>query len=115
MMESDVLLMFLNLLFHISIFFTTLYIAIHNRVINRSVITQLWYVGLASFFCALTIILEFVFGENFFLSYTKVGLFGEVIFNATVFAICATLMVQTVKTDLAFIKNRRASRGRKIK
>lgn len=115
MMENDVLLMFINLLIHLSIFFSTLYIAIHNRVISRTIISQLWYVGLSAFFCSLTTILEFVFGENFFLSYSKVGFFGEVLFNITVFAVCATLLIQTVKTDLTFLKNRRTSRGRRIK
>ena len=101
----------LNFVFLLITFVGGLYVAIHARNIPLWVRTPLWYLGATSFLTALTIIFEFVFGPQFELSYTRVGLIGEMLINFNL-AITALLMLgHTVFKDLRCMKQRRHRRS----
>jgi hypothetical protein len=55
--------------------------------------TSLWYIGISSCFVAFTIILQWMFGPKFPLSYDNIGILGEVLLNMSM-AFCAYLMFQ---------------------
>jgi hypothetical protein len=43
--------------------------------------TAIWYCGVSSFFVSLTILLQWIFGNKFPLSYDNLGILGEVGIN----------------------------------
>lgn len=106
MIIPDNVVLFINLLCYIAIFFFTFYVAIHNRTIDRAVITELWYVGLASFALALSIVFQFLFGDAFPLSYTSIGSVAETMFSLTIAMTIGTVFLTTVKADLKNAKKR---------
>lgn len=97
----------LNFACHIIIFIGGLYIAIHSRLIPTWLRTCLWYIGCSSFFIAITIILDWIFGSQFELSYDRVGFFGEILFNCWVATTTIIFFFKTVSTDITHSKFRK--------
>ncbi len=90
----------INLIAHSIIFTGTFYVALHNRNLKHWHITPLWYVGLASLFTAITILLQYMVGPEFPLSYWNLSLFTETLSNISLAAIAAIMFIGTVRSDL---------------
>jgi hypothetical protein len=86
-----------NFCAHISIFIGALFIAVYSRTLPHWHVTPLWYVGLTSCFTAITILIEWLLGPEFPLSYTVLGLFGETALNIAIAAIAIIMMIKTGK------------------
>ena len=67
----------INFVAHITIFIGTMFVAVYSRNLPPWHVTPLWYAGLASCFTAITILIEWIFGPDFPLSYNVLGVFGE--------------------------------------
>lgn len=96
----------INFMCHITMFIGGLYIAIHSRNIPNWLRTCLWYIGCSSFLIGITIILGWVLGPQFELSYDKVGVLGETLFNIWVSITTITFFINTLKLDIKYSKNR---------
>lgn len=90
----------INLIAHSIIFTGTFYVALHNRNLKHWHITPLWYVGLASLFTAITILLQYMIGPEFPLSYWNLSLFTETLSNLALAGIAAVMFIGTVRSDL---------------
>lgn len=98
---------FLNFICHFTVFFGGLYIAVHSRCIPNWLRTCLWYIGCSSFLVGTTIALGWIFGPSFDLSYDKLGIYGETIFNIMITLTTATFFLKTLAADVKFSKSRR--------
>jgi hypothetical protein len=101
----------INLLIHLFIFISSFYVALHNRIINKAIVTLLWYVGLASCFLGTTILVQFIFGENFPLSFKEIGTIVETIFAFIIALTLGVIFLLTVKTDFDARKKRRIKKN----
>lgn len=90
----------LDLLCYTIIFMGTFYVAVHNRKLPVWHLTPLWYVGLASLFISFTILLEYIFGTSFELSYTNVGHVGETLSHFSLAFLVGTMFVGTMYSDI---------------
>ena len=99
---------YINLACYVVIFLGGFYVALHSRDIPRWLTTALWYVGMFAMFTAITIVLEFAYGQLFPLSYFQVGLFGEIAIKVTLACIVITLFLETVWKDYKGSKKRKA-------
>jgi hypothetical protein len=91
------------------IFLGTFYVALHNRNLPKWHVTTIWYIGLASVLSIFSIILEWNFGPDFPMSYTKIGIVTEMISNAAV-AFTATVMLKiTIIRDIIGSRKRAAA------
>jgi hypothetical protein len=90
----------LNLIAHSIIFTATFYVAMHNRNLKQWHITPLWYLGLASLFTAITILLQYMIGPEFPLSYWNLSLFSETLSNIALAGIAGVMFIGTVRSDL---------------
>jgi len=89
-----------------TIFIGGLYIAIHSRKIPNWLRTCLWYIGCSSFFTAVTILLGWTLGPQFELSYDKIGIIGEILFNCLITITTITFFFKTIKSDIKYSKLR---------
>lgn len=96
----------INFFCHLTMFFGGLYIAIHSRLIPNWIRTFLWYIGCSSFLIAITIILGWVFGDQYELSYSSVGVIGETLFNIWVSIMTLAFFYKTIISDIRHSKNR---------
>lgn len=94
----------IDLICYSIVFAGTFYVTIHNRKLPVWHLTPLWYLGLASFFVSSTILLEYIFGMNFPLSFTNVGIIGEKLTHMSLAFICLSMFLGTVIAD---IRNKR--------
>lgn len=97
---SDIMLselLVLDLIAHVCVFSGSLYLVIYNTAIPRYCLTSLWYVGVCSIFVSFTICFEFLFGDDFGLSYSNVGRLGEVAFNISIAVTALLLLIVTVR------------------
>jgi hypothetical protein len=99
----------INLIAHSVTFMGIFYVAIHNRNLKQLHITPLWYLGLASLFTAVTILLQYMIGPEFPLSYWNISLFAETLSNIMLAVIAAVMFIGTVRSDLRERKKRRLS------
>jgi hypothetical protein len=99
----------INLIAHSVTFMGIFYVAIHNRNLNQLHITPLWYLGLASLFTSVTILLQYMIGPEFPLSYWNISLFAETLSNIMLAVISAVMFIGTVRSDLRERKKRRLS------
>jgi hypothetical protein len=81
---------------HLSIFVGAFYVAMFNKRLPLWHTTPLWYAGMGSMFCFITIMLQYAFGSEFPLSYDNVGILGEVFLNMTLAFIALTFFTITV-------------------
>jgi len=88
------------------IFFGGLYSAIHNRLIPHWYATCLWYIGSFSFLTSITIFLEWIFGEDFILSYTNIGILGETLLIIALAVTSTIMLCYTAKEDIIESKKR---------
>lgn len=103
-MLYDVLLLVYFLVYTFT-FSCSLYIAIHNKNIPNWIITPLWYIGLSSAFTGITILLEWIYGDQFCMGYSKIGFIGELAFAASVGATLGILFANTLREHQAKVKN----------
>lgn len=96
---------------HLVIFIGGFYIAIHSRVIPRWLVTCIWYMGAASLLTSTSIILQWVYGEEFPLSYMNIGVLSEVILNINLAIAFTLLFTNTVAADIKGSKKRNNSTG----
>jgi hypothetical protein len=99
----------INLIAHSVTFMGIFYVAIHNRNLKQWHITPLWYLGLASLFTAVTILLQYMIGPEFPLSYWNLSLFAETLSNTMLAVIATVMFIGTVRSDLRERKKRRLS------
>lgn len=97
----------INFFCHFTIFIGGLYIAIHSRAISNWLRTCLWYIGCCSFLTANTIILGWALGPSFELSYHKIGLFGEILFNIFIAITTVIFFVNTLAIDIKHSSKRK--------
>lgn len=98
--------MAINLICHLTVFIGGLYIAIHSRSIPNWLRTCLWYIGCSSFLVVIMMLLGWIFGHDFELSYVSAGIIAETMFN---FWVCVTTFIfflKTVAADVKFSKKR---------
>lgn len=99
---------YVNLVCYITIFLGGFYVALHSRTMPRWLTTSLWYTGTFCFFTALTIVLEFMYGQLFELSYFQVGLFGEMAIKVSLASIIVVLFLETIYKDFKGAQKRKA-------
>jgi len=97
----------MNFICCITIFIGGLYIAIHSRKIPIWLRTCLWYAGCSDFFTATTILLGWIFGPQFELSYNNVGIIGEILFNFWIAFTTIVFFFKTIRSDIKYSKLRR--------
>lgn len=97
----------INFICHCIMFIGGLYIAIHSRIIPKWLSTCLWYIGCSSFLIAITIVLGWIYGPQFQLSYDSLGFFGEILFNFWVAITTALFFFKTVLIDISHAKHRK--------
>lgn len=105
---SELTLM-VNFLCHCTIFFGGGYIALHCRVLPLWLVTPMWYMGLSSLIAAGSILMQWVFGPSFPLSYASIGVFGEIALNISLSIAVALMFLKTIRSDIEGSKNRRTS------
>lgn len=96
---SDISLV-INFLCHCTIFFGGGYIALHCRTLPLWLVTPMWYMGLSSLIAAGAIVVQWVFGPSFPLSYASVGIFGEIALNISLAVAVALMFMKTIKSDI---------------
>jgi hypothetical protein len=87
----------INLISYTIVFIGCLYLVIHNTRLPRWHLTTLWYVSLSAIFTAITIVLEFLLGEEFPLSYTNIGIIGETSLSVTLAVTSLLMMLSTAR------------------
>lgn len=97
----------INFVCHSIIFIGGLYIAIHSRCIPIWLKTCLWYIGCSSFLINITIIIGWVLGSQCELSYSKIGLFGEVLFNILIAITTFVFFLTTISANIKYSKLRK--------
>ena len=97
----------LDFLCHVIIFIGGFYIAIHSRFIPRWLVTCIWYIGLSSFLNAVAILLQWVYGESFPMSYSNVGAITAVMLNINLAAAVGLMFTNTVREDIRGSRNRK--------
>lgn len=90
----------INFFAHLLIFIGSFYVVMHNRRLPKWHITPLWYVGLSALASNLAITLQWIFGTEFPLSYTNVGLITETCLNISLATLATIFLVITFKLDL---------------
>jgi hypothetical protein len=101
------LLIPLDFLCHIIIFIGGFYIAMHSRCIPRWLVTCIWYIGLSSFLNAVTILLQWTYGDAFPMSYSNVGIVTEIMLNVNLAVTVVLMFANTVREDIMGSKNRK--------
>jgi len=89
----------INIVSHIIIFIGAFYVALYNKRLPLWHITPLWYVGLASLFSVITIVLEFIFGPQFPLSNFNLILFVETLLNLSLAYLVLVMFIATIKSS----------------
>lgn len=97
----------INFICHLTVFIGGLYIAIHSRNIPTWLSTCLWYIGCSSFFILITIILGWIYGPHFPLSYDNLGFFGEILFNFWIAGTTLLFFLYTLRIDIIHSKYRK--------
>jgi len=90
----------INLIAHSLIFTGTFYVALHNRTLKPWHVTPLWYVGLASLLNAIAILIHYIIGPEFPLSYWNLSLLSETLSNVSIAAVATVMFVGTVRRDI---------------
>jgi hypothetical protein len=93
-------LMPINLVAHITIFFGSGYALIHARNMPRWHLIPLWWVGLASLFAVISIILGVLMGDAFVLSYASNGFLVETIVNVALAVLSGTMLWHVAWSDI---------------
>jgi hypothetical protein len=96
----------LNFISHTLIFIGSFYVAMHNRKLPQWHITPLWYLGLANFFVAITIIIQWTIGPEHPISYWNMGLAASTLCNIILASIVVIMFVITIGCDIIGRKNR---------
>lgn len=89
------------------IFFAGGYIALHNRVMPRWVVTCLWYLGLFALFNAITFLVEWTLGQSHPLSHFQIGHAAEALVNSVFAVTVCLLFFHTVWQDYIEAKKRK--------
>ena len=97
----------INFISHLVIFLGGAYIALHSRQIPIWLRTPLWYVGASSLLTAITILFQWVLGDEFPLSYSNIGLFCEIMLNVNLSIAVALMFFSTISKDIKGYKSRR--------
>lgn len=88
-------------------FVSSLYVAIHSRIIPIWIRTPLWYVGVSCFLVAISIGCEWTLGPQFIFSYSRFGLIGETMINFFLAVAGLIMLLHTVRKDVSSINMRR--------
>lgn len=83
----------LNLMFHVTIFTAIFIFILKNHKLPGWHTTPLWWVGLSSLLCSISILIQYIFGSTFVLSYKNVGLILEVILNGSLALLALTFLI----------------------
>lgn len=100
------ILMPINFVCNFIVFLGGFYVALHSRTMSTWATTCLWYIGLASLFTSITIGVDWIWGPEFPMSYTNIGLLGEL---ASLFTLTGTVLIlfgKTVFSDFIYRKKR---------
>jgi len=103
-----------NLVCCLMIFAGGLYVAINPGPRPQWLVTSLWYASASSLFVALTIIVEFVYGRDFELSYYQIGVIGEILFKIFVSIIAFGIFIEA-RILIHYDKKNKYSEGTKSK
>lgn len=87
----------INFALHITIFIGTFYVAMYNTKLPHWHLTPLWYLGLANFAVAISILIEWTIGSEHPLSFWNIGGIVEIIANIFVALIALIMLIVTVK------------------
>lgn len=96
----------LNFLCHIIIFLGGYYVALHSRLLPKSIATCVWYIGLASLLASMAILMEWIHGPEFELSYKQIGTACETLLNICLATTAGVLFLKTVVNDVQGKKRR---------
>lgn len=91
------------------------YVALHSRTLPKWAATGLWYIGLAAFLNAITIAIQWVFGQTHPLSHFQIGIATETIFNLTIASMVGLMFFNTIWKDYQGSKARSIAQERPIK
>jgi hypothetical protein len=91
------IVLFVNLMCHIIIFYGALYVVLHNKRLPTWHVTPLWYAGLSCLLTAITIVLGYAFTDAFPLSYANLGVIGETSLNVCLASIAIMFFISTAK------------------
>lgn len=101
----------INFVCHMLVFIGSFYVALHNRNLPTWHITPLWYLGLANFLVAITILVQWYFGPEHPLSYWNMGMVTETICYIILAIMVLILFAVTVGCDIINRKNRHNTNG----
>lgn len=87
----------LNLVFHLSVFIGAFVLVLKNEKLPQWHIAPLWWSGMASGLCALSILIQFIFGWSFPLSYYNVGSVLETCLHGSLAILASTFLLSTYK------------------
>jgi len=97
----------INFICHLTVFIGGLYIAVHSRVIPTWLSTCLWYIACSSFLIMISMILGWIYGPQFPLSYQNLGFFGEILFNFWIAGTTLLFFLHTLRIDIIHSKHRK--------
>jgi hypothetical protein len=60
-------------------------------------VTAIWYLATSALFTNITILIEWIYGPEFELSYTNIGVFGEAMINITMTAVVLGIFKELVR------------------
>lgn len=83
----------LNLIFYIVIFLSSFIIVFKNTRLPQWHVTPLWWVGLSSLACVIAIMMQYVFGPIFILSYKNIGFILELLLTGSLAFLAATFLI----------------------
>lgn len=71
---------FLNFLNHVILFLILGYLVFYKESFCKLHATIIWYTSLSSLFVAVTILIEWIFGNNHPMSYNKINVLSDTVF-----------------------------------
>ena len=95
--QQALVLLFLS---HFVIFFGTLYVAVHNRNLKPWHVTPLWYFGLVNLLISIAIMIEWVFGPEYVLSYWRLQNVYALLENLVLTYLVISMFIGTLLRDL---------------
>jgi hypothetical protein len=83
-----------NLVCCLIIFAGGLYVAINPGPRPHWLVTSLWYASASALFVASTLVVQFIYGEDFELAYDQLGVIGEFLFKIFVSIIAFGIFIE---------------------
>lgn len=98
----------INFFCHFTVFIGGFYIAIHSRKIATWLRTCLWYIGCSSFLITISVVLQWVLGADFELSYANTQIISHTLLYMWIVITTLVFFLKTVAIDIKHSKQRKS-------